>query len=305
MKGRYYLLLVPFLASCTNSIDEVEDGGYSVVDKIQISTLDPVNEGDVFEETRLVSWYDSKNSLVKTRYQVGDQIGIFPESGTPIAFTSPQEAESVIIDCGAWKTKVGYKFATYYPYSYQNQDKSAIPFSYVGQVQEGDNNAAHLSASMLLAADPATPVNDKFNVTLRKVGAVLRLGVKLPNNAEVTKIVLKSKSSIFVTSGKIDLFGTNFPIKEGKKASDVTLNFKSPITATSTSTMIAFLNVSAPLTIPANDLTIYVYDNAGNVYTQVRSAASTVSQNVTYSMAFTSLTKGTDNSLGTLTGVIE
>lgn len=305
MKKHLYLLLVPFLAGCSSEIEGTIDEDSTIVNSIHVSVLEPTSEGDEIEETRLVSSYSTSTKLVEFSYEVGDQIGIFPTEGSPIAFTSGESGPSVTIDAGAWQTKAGYTYATYYPYSYLNQDKSAVPFSYLGQVQDGDNNAAHLSSSMLLAAGKATPKNGSFNVKLSKVGAVLRLGIKLPNNCNVTKIVLNSKSSVFVTSGKVDLFGDNFPIKDGKKASDVTLNFKSPVAATSTSTMVAYLNVSAPLSIPANDLTIKVYDNAGNVYSQVRTTSATVSQNATYSMAFTSLTKSTDNSLGTLTGVIE
>ena len=76
-----------------------------------------------------------------------DTLGIFTSAGGPqLSFPISGSGTSFSFNGGGWGLKSAYTYAAYIPFSKKNYDRTnkTIPLNYVGQVQNGLNNAAHM-----------------------------------------------------------------------------------------------------------------------------------------------------------------
>lgn len=314
---KFALLFSLCLCGCAQ--DAIVDDNNVTATTIEMSIEDPGIEF-VFPETRLVS------SSANFQFENGDLFGIFPTTAktngdSQIKFavkglTVP--SKTVDIDAGAWTTKQGNKFVSYLPYSLNNEDPTKIPATYEGQTQVANNSSAHFVNNALMASLPVEGAGGKFFFSNRCMASFIRLAIKVPAAATYSKMVLKSsKSDQFGLSGTYDLLDTtnNQPFTAKKSSNSLTLNLAN-ISVASGGVLTLYLTAQAPIDYRNNTFTVYLYTSAGQYYTYESTFPSVANEKKLRShndgMAVSLPESGisfigpfTDNSLGTLTGVIE
>lgn len=313
------LALLFSLCLCGCAQEAIEDDLDNVINTIEMSIEDPLDDF-TSSETRLVS------SSANFQFENGDLFGIFPTTAktngdSQIKFAAKGlsgPSKTVSIDAGAWTTKAGNKFVSYLPYSLYNEDPTMIPASYEGQTQTANNSSAHFVDNVLMASLPVNGVDGKFSFSNRCMASFIRLAIKVPAAATYTKMVLKSsKSNQFGLSGTYDLLdeANKQPFTAKKSSNSLTLNL-SNIAVSSGGTLTLYLTAHAPIDYRNNTFTVYLYTSAGQYYTYQSTFPSVTDEKKQRShndgMAVSLPETGysftgpsTDNSLGTLTGVIE
>lgn len=164
------------------------------------------------------------NSGVHFLWSEGDIVGIFPDKGSQAEFEMSSGAgmQSATFNGGGWALKAASKYAAYYPYNFYNRDLKAIPVSYEGQTQTGNNSTAHLGAYDFMAAGVSTPAHGAVAFDMQHMGALVRLQTDLGEEKTLTNVALKASTEAFTATGTIDLTAVNPEITA--KSTTSTLN---------------------------------------------------------------------------------
>ena len=112
-------------------------------------------------------WHDSKTKStveaddngVKFKWSENDTIGIFPMNGFQVAFPMASGAgtNSAEFNGGDWKLREASAYAAYYPFNFYNKSGKNISVTYIGQVQNGNDNTGHIGSFDYLSASARTP----------------------------------------------------------------------------------------------------------------------------------------------------
>ena len=151
------------------------------------------------------------NSGVHFLWSEGDIVGIFPDKGSQAEFEMSSGAgmQSATFNGGGWALKAASKYAAYFPYDFYNRDLKAIPVSYEGQTQTGNNSTAHLGAYDFMAAGVSTPAHGAVAFDMQHMGALVRLQTDLGEAKILTNVSIASSGNEFTTAGTIDLTAVN------------------------------------------------------------------------------------------------
>ena len=136
-----------------------------------------------------------------------DVIGIFPNEGDQVSFAMDNGAgtQTATFSGGGWALKSSATYAAYYPHIYENRDMTAIPVSYVGQTQNGNNNTEHIGAYDFMAASVSTPSNGKVAFDMQHLGCLVQLTINVKEPSKLIRVTLNSEEADFIQSGIIDL----------------------------------------------------------------------------------------------------
>lgn len=118
-------------------------------------------------------------------WEENDIIGIFPTKGGQVDFSIPKEQAgktSVIFDGGGWDLKPNQSYYAYLPFNFYNRNKQSIPFSYIGQEQDGsvEDRRKHISSHLFFASVPTEKKNAALTLNFGHVGSVLNVYLTLP-----------------------------------------------------------------------------------------------------------------------------
>ena len=147
------------------------------------------------------------NAGVNFLWEAGDVVGIFPDKGDQVSFAMDEGAgmQTATFNGGGWALKASSTYAAYYPHNFYNRDLTAIPVSYEGQEQSGNNSTAHLGAYDFMAASVTTPSNGAVAFDMQHMGALVMLQAELDEAKTLTNVALKASTPAFVEAGTIDL----------------------------------------------------------------------------------------------------
>ena len=164
------------------------------------------------------------NAGVNFLWEATDTVGIFPDKGSQAEFAMDEGAgmQTATFNGGGWALKAASTYAAYYPYNFYNRNLKAIPVSYEGQKQTGNNSTAHLGAYDFMAASVTTPANGAVAFDMQHMGALVMIQTNLDEAKTLTNIALKASTSAFTTTGTIDLTAVNPEITA--KSTTSTLN---------------------------------------------------------------------------------
>ncbi|MBR4048597.1 MAG: leucine-rich repeat protein [Bacteroides sp.] len=193
-----------FLTACTEdeqitAISEAQKIVMSVEDfKFDNQTrtsLTPTDDGAVF------------------KWSANDTVGIFPETGSQIAFpmTSGAGTNTATFTGGGWALKTSTPYMAYYPMKGKFYlDKENIPVSYSGQSQTENASTAHLGKFDYMVASATTPANNSsaVNFQFKHLGALVRLKVTMKEHTTIKRITLQTDNKDFIQKGYIDLTST-------------------------------------------------------------------------------------------------
>lgn len=143
--------------------------------------------------------------------QEGDVIGIFPMGGYQQTFPLSNikaGSATALFDGGDWALRADHEYAAYYPFNRDNFliDDMAIPVSYIGQKQVGNNSTANLGEFSYMASEATMPdAKGSVNLDMKQVGAIVRIVAGIPAGVNVVKATLTDETSDFIVGGKVDL----------------------------------------------------------------------------------------------------
>ena len=183
-----------------------------------------------------------------------DVIGIFPDKGDQVSFAMEQGAgtQTATFSGGGWALKSSAKYAAYYPHVYENRDLTKIPVSYVGQIQNGNNNTDHIGAYDFMAASLATPSNGAVAFDMQHLGCLVQLTVNVPEPSTLTKVILTS-STKFTETGTIDLTANTPTINADTQSNTFEITLNNVTTAETNENVVVYFMV-APIDLTDNEL---------------------------------------------------
>ena len=170
-----FLGFVLTMCSCnpTGTMEEQHD-----VTKQVSFTLTPIECEDV--QSRI-----SMDASANYSWEKNDIVGIFPTKGGQVDFSIPEEQvgkPTIKFDGGGWSLKSGQFYYAYAPFNFYNSNRKSIPFSYLGQEQDGnvEDHRKHISNYLFFASIPAKREDEALTLQFGHVGAVLNVSLTLP-----------------------------------------------------------------------------------------------------------------------------
>ena len=208
----------------------------------------------------------SENSASFT-WDEDDVIGIFPNTGDQVSFAMDNGAgtQTATFSGGGWALKSSATYAAYYPHVYENRDMKAIPVSYVGQTQNGNNSTAHIGAYDFMAAGVSTPSNGKVAFDMQHLGCLVQLKINLLEEVGVSNITVKYGSNynaMFATTGYIDLTSATPQINaSGDKSSSIDIKLNNLRVKADETAVIYFM--MAPVNMEGKTIDVIVTEDNG------------------------------------------
>lgn len=161
----------------------------------------------------------------------GDTIGIFPETGTQVAFvtTNQKASSSVTFDGGGWRLKQHSRYAAYYPLQPEFYlDPTNIHFDLTNLVQTGNGmkSSDHPAIMDFLYAPASTSdMLGNLNFSFHHVTSVLHFHIRIPKEGSYKAVRLVTDGD-FVTSVNLNCFAQSGSITPLSTAHELTLQLK-------------------------------------------------------------------------------
>lgn len=175
----------------TNEVQKVvmsvEDFRFETLSR---TTLTPTDDGATF------------------RWEATDTVGIFPETGSQVAFPmiSGAGTNTATFTGGGWALKASTPYMAYYPLQGKFYlDKAHIPVSYEGQTQSANASTEHLGSFDYMAASATTPSEGIVNFQFKHLGALVRLKIAMEETSTISSVTLQTDDEAFITNGLVDL----------------------------------------------------------------------------------------------------
>lgn len=202
----------------------------------------------------------------------GDALGIYPVGGDQVKFpiSSGDGSATASFDGGAWRLRSEYQYAAYYPFSVDNYNtaQTALPVSFTGQTQNGNASTAHLGAYDYLACAATSPdSNGGVDLSMKHLGAFLRLQLTMPVADTYSSVVLESDGAQFVTAGTFDLTAATPTITPNEYSPTYTIDLTN-VTTTENNQVVTVYAIVAPADLSTSNITVTVQGTGRNAYAQ-------------------------------------
>lgn len=231
------------------------------------ATLNGFNQDESITRT---AYNISEETGFQTVWAEGDVLGIYPIGGDQVSFPLSDGVGTTTakFDGGSWALRGTYEYAAYYPFStdFYTIDQTAIPVSFLGQVQTGNNSTAHLAAYDFMAAAGTQPSsNGSVDLQFNHVGCFLRMQLTMPNAGTYTSVSIETDGGSFTTQGTVNLAATTPALSATATSEKLTLGLNNVTTTEANQTIVLYMMV-APGNLSAHTLTFTVEDDAGKTY---------------------------------------
>ena len=237
----------------------------------------------------------------ETLWAAGDILGIYPIGGDQVSFpiSDGVGTTSAKFDGGSWALRGEYKYAAYYPFStdFYTTDQTAIPVSYLGQTQDGNNTTDHLAAVDFMAAAGTQPsASGSVDLAFKHVGCFLRMQFTMPKAGTFTSVTIATDGGSFTTEGTVNLAATTPAITATETDTKLTLGLTNVKTTADNQTITLYMMV-APGDLGNRTFTFTVQDNAGKSYTKTAAGKNMIAT-YAYNYPLTLETIGTGGTTG-------
>ena len=171
-------------------------------------------------------------SGIKTTWATTDMIGVFAENDTQLRF----DVSSINTSDNHKATFNGYgislknsrRYFALSPYSqdyYQHDNIStALPISFPTLTQTSNGSISHIAPMDLMAASVTTTTENKATFNFNHLCSIIRLEVKVPENATFNSVTLASTKGTFLINGTLNLETLNTTPTKTSSTLDMTLN---------------------------------------------------------------------------------
>lgn len=277
------------------------------------SSDDSLEIGNVREIRATLHGFQYEDGMTRTAYNIsdakgfetvwaaGDILGIYPIGGDQVSFpiSDGVGTTSAKFDGGSWALRGEYKYAAYYPFStdFYTTDQTAIPVSYLGQTQDGNNTTDHLAAVDFMAAAGTQPsASGSVDLAFKHVGCFLRMQFTMPKAGTFTSVTIATDGGSFTTEGTVNLAATTPAITATETDTKLTLGLTNVKTTADNQTITLYMMV-APNDMSARTLTFTVQDNAGKSYIKTAAGKNMIAT-YAYNYPLTLETTGTGGTTG-------
>lgn len=231
-----------------------------------------------------------ESDKLKFVWAEGDKIGVCPSSGTQIAFTIKSGAgnNSAQFDGGAWALRNTETYAAYYPYDVNNaanENRAEIPFSYDGQVQNGNASLEHLGTHDLMATNATGAVEDKLNFQFKHLNSVAQFRLTVPVAATFKNLTIRCNENIFAKVANLDLSGENYAWSVKETTNELRMSL-SDIASTEESKELIFYMMLPPTDMDGKTVYVVLHSDDNKVY-QGQLASRTMEAGYAYSFGAT------------------
>ena len=267
------------LTSCSQEVlegvvgkDNLESTDLSSL-KATLVDFKSVTMVDEFPTTRSVIVPDV-NGDYQLVWSANDTIGIFPSTGSQVAFpmTSSAGTKDAIFDGGGWGLKTSATYSAYYPLIGQFYlDRTNIPMIISTQIQDGNGSHEHIGKYDYMAAvNSVVNANGGVEFNFNHLVSILHMQIKMPKGGKYSYVAVET-SGKFTTEATINLAdGTVTPTKQSPiqimRLENVELdnNVENPI--------LEVWIVIHPVDLTDKMLYTKVYDEDNNCYTTTMQA---------------------------------
>lgn len=155
-------------------------------------------------------------------WKVDDKIGLFAENDLQTRFVvksvdSGNNHQATCQSPGV-SLKNEKRYFAISPYNveyYQNDNLStSLPISFPQLTQAANDDLMHIAGSDLMIADVLTSTSNEATFNFRHLGSVLRLCVKVPEDATFTECALTTSRGNYMQSGTLNIETSNIGCKE-------------------------------------------------------------------------------------------
>lgn len=200
-------------------------------------------------------------------WSLGDTLGIYPIGADQVSFpiSSGDGSKSANFDGGAWALRSSYQYAGYFPFSAKNYHNSidAIPFSFEGQTQNGNNGMTHLGKYDYMASAATAPTaSGSVSLQMKRLGCFMRLSLTVPTPSTLTSVTVESAGVKFGTEGTIDLSAATPQLNVTKTSSSITMALTNVTTTRANQNVLLWI-LTAPVDMSAETLTVSVTSRNG------------------------------------------
>lgn len=288
------LLALAVMSSCSNNDNELNSTKSEYVNSVRVTVEDFLPETP---STRTA--YTVDGSGFHFQWTNGDALGIYPVGGDQVKFpiSNGDGSATATFDGGAWKLRSEYQYAAYYPFSANNYtiSESALPASFTGQAQNGNGSTAHLGAYDYLACAATAPdANGGVDLTMKHLGAFVRLQLTMPKADTYSSVVLESDGAEFVTAGTFNLTAATPAITPTATSSTYTINLTN-IATTEKNQVITVYAIVAPANLSTNNIKVTVHGTGQTTYVQTVTGKNFTARSA-YNIAVDNFPSGTNAS---------
>ncbi len=285
------MLAMAAMSSCTGD-SELNSAKSEYVNSVRVTVEDFMPETP---ETRTAFTVD--NTGFHFQWVDGDALGIYPVGGDQVKFpiSAGDGAATAAFDGGAWKLRSEYQYAAYYPFSAENYTiaQTALPVSFTGQTQNGNGSTAHLGKYDYLACAATSPDGrGGVNLSMKHLGAFLRLQLTMPKADVFSSVVLESDDAEFVTAGTFDLTAATPAITPTTTSSTYTINLTN-ISTTETNQVVTVYAIVAPANLIESNIKVTVQGTGKTTYVQTVSGKNFTARSA-YNIAVSDFPSGTN-----------
>ena len=229
------------LAACSNDID-VDSNAIGDVKRVSMNVAD--FEWAEGEQTRTTAVNNGGN--ISFRWSAKDTVGIFPDKGDQVEFPIKAGAGTgtAVFNGGGWALKSQSTYVAYYPYNYDNRTGEAIPMTYEGQTQVGNDNLDNLTKCDYIVSSISTPSNGEASFQFKHMGALARFVLTVPEDATFTEFILSSDEEIFPVGQTMNVRTNPVAITNKKMSKTISMSI-SGISASAGSTVTLYMLLPA------------------------------------------------------------
>ena len=229
------------LAACSNDIG-VDSNAIGDVKRVSMNVAD--FEWAEGEQTRTTAV--NNGGSISFRWSAKDTVGIFPDKGDQVEF--PIEAGAgtgtAVFNGGGWALKSQSTYVAYFPYNYDNRTGEAIPMTYKGQTQVGNDNLDNLTKCDYIVSSISTPSNGEASFQFKHMGALARFVLTVPEAATLTEFTLSSEDEVFPVGQTVNVRTNPIAITNKKMSKSISMSL-SGISASAGSTVTLYMLLPA------------------------------------------------------------
>ena len=160
-------------------------------------------------------------------WATGDIVGIISEEGNQMMFPIKSEyygQDYALFDGRGFALVAGNTYVSYYPFQADyGINAAALPVSYKGQAQAGDNSMAHLGQFSFTKATGESPAAGVLDFEYENVGSPHRYRLPVVSGT-YTKFTIGVSASKYIVEGTLDLTSASLAISPSKTDKTMSLD---------------------------------------------------------------------------------
>ena len=194
-------------------------------------------------------------------WEVGDKINIWSDEGTTLFYSvSETSGDRATFTGGGFTLDEGATYYSFHP-RILSEEYQALPISFMGQTQNGNNNGKHL-ADYTYSYTSAVCTNGNTSFQYHNLVMYVRLVVTLPKSGmTISKLTLTADKPVFAQNGTVNVPTGAFTA--GTMSDNITLTLNN---ATVSDNVLKAFIASNPWAETANYV-VTVEDSEGKIYT--------------------------------------